>query len=157
MYKPDFVYAVHIATTPEKLWEALTQPAFIRRYFFDRRVETDWKPGSKITFYKPDGSPDILGEVTRFEPPKVLAYTFYCPAHQSKRKVETLVTCQLIPSLGGVKLLLTHENLLAEDYVEKTDGLEGINNGWPAILSNLKSLLETGKPCLDLSKAGPGA
>ncbi len=155
MDKNIFLYAIHIKSTPRELWAALTGPEFSKKYFFGYRVKSNWKRGSPIAYIRPDGATDIQGKILKCDPPKVLAYTFDTPFVRVKRKGPTRVTFEIFPMLGGVKLLLTHSNLIPKDTQKKILTLRGLNNGWPAILSNLKSLLETGKGCLDLSKMNP--
>ncbi len=153
--QPDFHYYIHIATTPEKLWEALTDNRFIPQYFFGYAIQSDWKVGSSLSFVTSEGSGSDYGKITLCEPPKVLAYTFQWTGDKLKRSKPTEVKFEILPMLGGVKLMLTHTNLLEGDTIENSFTLGGLNNGWPAILSNLKSLLETGKTILDMSQMGP--
>jgi uncharacterized protein YndB with AHSA1/START domain len=143
MSKPSFVYVTYIATTPEKLWEALTSGEFTQKYFFGRRVESDWQEGSPVTYYRPDGQLDVSGQVLRSVPPYLLSFTWQHHG-DTQRERPTRVTFELKPMDSCVKLTLKHEDLLPQDFCEDDDTFVGLNNGWPAILSNLKSLLETG-------------
>jgi uncharacterized protein YndB with AHSA1/START domain len=151
----SYVYAIHIKTTPKKLWTAMTDNRFIQKYFFCHTIQSKWKLGADIHFFRPDGTPSDYGKITRFEPPKALAYTFMMPGDKTKRSKPTEVTFEIFPMLGGVKLLLTHRNLKGVDMEKNPLTLRGLNNGWPAILSNLKSVMETGKDILDMSKMNP--
>jgi uncharacterized protein YndB with AHSA1/START domain len=144
MSKPSFVYVIYIATTPEKLWEALTSGEFTQKYFFGRRVESDWHEGSPVKYYRPNGELDVFGQVLRSEPPHLLSFTWQVPGDETPRERVTKVTFELKPMDSCVKLTLKHEDLLPQDIREDDDTFVGLNNGWPAILSNLKSLLETG-------------
>lgn len=153
--QPDFVYYIHVAAPPEKVWEALTDNKFIPLYFFGHTIRTDWKVGSSLRFHRPDGTPADYGKVTGFQPLKVLSYTFQWPSDKLKRANPTEAKFELLPMLGGVKLMLTHTHLLEGDTLENPFTLGGLNNGWPALLSNLKSVLETGNPCLDMSQMNP--
>ena len=155
MDKNSYVYAIHIKTTPRKLWAALTDNRFIQRYFFGHQIKSGWRRGADIQFFRPAGTPTDYGKITRYEPPRVLAYTFRMPGDKTKRSKPTEVAFEIFPMLGGVKLLLTHRNLTPKDTEKNPLTLRGLNNGWPAILSNLKSLLETGKDILDMSKMNP--
>ncbi len=155
MDKNSYVYAIHIKTTPKKLWTALIDNRFVRKYFFSHTIQSKWKVGADINFFRPDGSPADYGKITKFRPPKVLAYTFQNPGDKTKRSKPTEVTFEIFPMLGGVKLLLTHRNLTPKDTEKNPLTMRGLNNGWPALLSNLKSLLETGKDILDMSKMKP--
>ncbi len=146
-----FIYSTYIKTTPEKLWQALTEGDFSAKYWMGFRVESTWKPGSPIYVRNPafmGGKGDIEGKVIACDPPRRLTYTF---DHRSdplaaRRKGPSEVTYELIPMGPLVKLTLTHENLLPEDLDSGTRTAKGVNNGWPAIVSSLKSLLETGQP-----------
>ena len=146
-----FVYAIYIMTTPEKLWQALTDGDFSANYWFGFRVKSDWKTGSPIYVRNADfleGKGNLEGKVIACDPPRRLTYTFTRPADPlaAQRKGPSQVTYEITPVGPMVKLTLTHENLLPQDLEKQTNTLRGINNGWPAILSSLKSLLETGQP-----------
>lgn len=139
-----FLYVTYIATTPEKLWEALTSSDFTEQYFFGSKIESDWKVGSRIT-YSRNGQVTDYGTILKCEPYRILSFTWTYAADQAVREEPSQVTFELKQMGSTVKLTLKHEKLIAADIVEKDDTFEGLNNGWPAILSNLKSLLETGK------------
>jgi uncharacterized protein YndB with AHSA1/START domain len=148
--QPVFQYYIHIGAPLEKVWEALTNNSVISKYFFGLTVRSDWRVGAFITYVRPDGSIDIHGEITKYEVNKTLGFTFRTHVDIPRNR-PTEVTFELLPMMGGVKLMLTHEYLLPADGEKRFDTLRGLNNGWPAILSNMKSVLETGKACLDLS------
>lgn len=142
MSKPEFVYVAYIATTPEKLWAALTQGEFTKKYWYGRRIESDWQVGSPVRFF--DGDSDDLtdsGVVLEYDPPKRLAYTFQNEFDPSARKLApSRVTFSLQPQEGMVKLTLVHDELPSEEMAE------GFREGWSPILSSLKTFLESGKP-----------
>src|SRR5258708_4070925 len=140
MPKPEFVYVTYIDTTPEKLWEALTDGDFTQRYWFGARLKSDWKVGSTFEMLRSDGAVSDAGKVVECEPPKRLAYTFVNLSDQYKNEFPALATFVLEPFGKLVKLTLTHEG-----FAEGSKFFKGISGGWPAILSNLKSLLETGR------------
>ena len=141
-FKPAFVYTIYIASTPEKVWEALTQAEFSRKYFSGFAIETELKIGGAFIVRTPDGSEHISGEVVECDPPKKLTVTWNVnwPGLVEKLGV-TLVTYEIEPAGDAVKLTLiqAHDRPLSEDI------LSGGRTGWPAILSSLKSLLETGE------------
>lgn len=140
-----FTYAIYIATTPEKLWQALTDGEVTEKYFFGTRVQSDWRVGSQVT-YSRHGEVTDYGQVLKCEPLRLLSFTWNHVGDQTPREQPTRVTFKLQPiGAATVKLTLKHENLLKEDYVDDDNTFAGFNNGWPAILSNLKSWLETGK------------
>jgi uncharacterized protein YndB with AHSA1/START domain len=145
-----FVYATFIRTTPEKLWEALTSGDFSEKYWFGFRVELEPKVGGRIRVLPPKGSvgrSDHGGEVLAFEKFKKLSYTWMKEKHEGDGKRDGLsrVTYEITPVGEHVKLRLIHENLISDDVVADPNSFQGINNGWPAVISSLKSLLETGK------------
>ncbi|MBI3129705.1 MAG: SRPBCC family protein [Candidatus Tectomicrobia bacterium] len=147
MNKLGFVYVTYIATTPEKLWEALTSGDFTLLYYWSgRRVQSVWMPGSPVRHTKEDGSLDWQGEVLQADPPKLLSYTFdVAMGGEGRRERPSRVTFEIIPFMGHVKLTLTHGGFEPGSKV-----LPGISRGWPAILSSLKSLLEGGKALFPL-------
>jgi uncharacterized protein YndB with AHSA1/START domain len=152
MKKATFVYATFIRTTPEKLWEALTSGDFSEKYWFGFRVEVELKAGGAIRILPPKGMEehgDHAGTVLACEPYRKLVYTWNPkdkPELARKRDSLSRVTYETTPMGALVKLRLLHENLLPEDIEKDPNTFRGINNGWPAVISSLKSLLETGEP-----------
>jgi uncharacterized protein YndB with AHSA1/START domain len=139
MSKPEFVYVTYIETTAEKLWHALTDGDFTERYWFGHRVTSDWKVGSPYRFIAEDDH-TIDGTVQISDPPKRLAYSWNsgCSA-DAKSERTSRVTFDLEPRGKVVKLTVTHDEL---DEGGKT--FRDISGGWPIVIANLKSLLETG-------------
>ncbi|MEH2504081.1 MULTISPECIES: SRPBCC family protein [unclassified Bradyrhizobium] len=140
-FKPAIVYTIYIASTPEKVWEALTQAEFSRQYFSGQAVEVDLRVGGAFIMRTPDGALHISGEVIECEPLRKLTVTFNVnwPALLEKLG-PTLVTYEIEQAGDVVKLtmLQSHDREISDDI------LSGGRTGWPAILSSLKSLLETG-------------
>jgi uncharacterized protein YndB with AHSA1/START domain len=141
-FKPAIVYTIYIASTPEKVWQALTTAEFSRQYFFGFAVEAELKVGGAFVARAPDGSIHISGEVIECDPPRKLTITWNVnwPALVEKLGV-TLVTYEIERAGKAVRLTLTQ----AHDRPIDDDILSGGRQGWPAILSSLKSLLETGE------------
>jgi uncharacterized protein YndB with AHSA1/START domain len=142
-FKSTLVYTIYIASTPGKVWQALTSAEFSRQYFFGNSVEIDLKVGGAFIVRTPDGALHISGEVIECEPEKKLTVTFNVnwPALIEKLG-QTLVTYEIEQAGEAVRLTLTE----AHDRPISDDILSGGRQGWPAILSSLKSVLETGKP-----------
>ena len=148
-----FVYATYIRTTPEKLWEALTSGEFSVKYWMGFRIELELKAGGRLRILPPKGQEHLgnhAGEVLECEPFRKLVYTWNqadkdSPEITQKRQGLSRVTYELKPMGNQVRLRLIHENLLPEDIQKDPNTFQGVNNGWPAVLSSLKSLLETGK------------
>jgi uncharacterized protein YndB with AHSA1/START domain len=139
MRKPEFVYVSYIETTPERLWEALTSSEFSKRYWFNTELKSDWKVGSPFALVM-NGTTTDVGEILAADRPRRLSYTFHhVTSEAARRERPTKVTFNLEPHGKLVKLTLTHE-----DFEEGSVILDGLSRGWPAILSSLKSLLETG-------------
>lgn len=149
MAEPAFVYENEIATTPERLWEALTTGELTRQYWFDRRIESDWRIGSPVRFY--DGASENVtdtGQVLEADPPHRLSYTFRYEettsdgvGDQGQRAPDerpfTRVTFELTPLADGrVRLRLVH------DQLEHPEDVEVWREGWSPILANLAGFLE---------------
>lgn len=153
--KPSFVYVTYVATTPEKLWRALTDGVLTRKYWYGRRVECDWKVGSTVTFwYEAENGEAVSdrGIVLESDPPRRLSYTFHVEFIDELRDERpSRVTFEIEAIDTEVKLSLTHG-----DFEPGSKILEGCRSGWPTILSSLKSLLETGRP-LAAASAEAGA
>jgi len=133
-----YVYVTYINATPEAVWEALTDPDTTAAYW-GHRNESDWQEGSTWAHVRNDGSgiADVAGEVLVSDPPKRLVTTW--AGADGKGPDVSKVTMDLKASGKVVKLTVTHEDLIEEHYRQ-------ISGGWPAVLSNLKSYLETGAP-----------
>jgi len=137
--KPEFVYVTYIETTPERLWQALTSSEFSRRYWFNTELQSDFKVGSPFALVM-NGTTTDVGEILEADPPRRLSYTFHHVLNEQARKEPpTKVVFNLERHGNLVKLTLIHEN-----FAEGSKLLDGISKGWPAILSGLKSLLESG-------------
>ena len=139
-----FVYVTYIRTTPERLWSALTSSDFAQQYWLGARPEADWKVGGawKLTF--PDGRVADIGEIVEFEPTKRLGIRWrneFMP--EFKAEGWSLCTMEVEATGEAVKLMVTHS---MEGQASKFIG--AVSDGWPQILSNLKSLLETGSVVL---------
>ena len=140
-FKPAIVYTIYIAASPEQIWKALTTADFSRNYFSGFAIEADLKIGGAFIARAPDGSEHISGEVIECDPPKKLTVTWNVNWPGLVEKLgPTLVTYEIEEAGDVVKLtmLQSHDRDLSDDI------LSGGRAGWPAILSSLKSLLETG-------------
>jgi len=134
------VFEIYIKTTPERLWEAITNPELRSKYSFGVRVESDWTPGSHYAGSSP-GAPGLLmeGENLEVDPPRRLVQSFNALwGEDVKAEATSRVTWEIEPVGDSCRLVVTHDQLR-----------EGANNqlygGWPMILSGLKTLLETGE------------
>jgi len=142
-FKPAIVYTIYIASTPERVWEALTSAEFSRKYFFGNAVEVDLKVGGAYIVRTPDGALHISGEVIECDPPRKLTMTFNVNWPELiERLGPTLVTYEIEQAGDAVKLTM----LQSHDRPIDDDILSGGREGWPAILSSLKSVLESGNP-----------
>lgn len=144
MPKSTFVYVSYIRTTPEKLWSALTDVEFIKQYWFGMRCESGWTTGASWKLVADDGTVYDDGAIVEADPPRRLVIRW-----QHRRRPElseegaSLCTMELEPMAGAVKLSITHS-------IERDPSLfiAAVSGGWPKIMSNLKSLLETGSIAL---------
>ncbi len=149
MKKPDYVYVSYIATTPEKAWQALVDTELMRQYWADpaagcaRMNVSDWKPGSRWEHQRADGTGtvDIVGTVVECAPPRRLEFTWARPAEEGDKSKHSRV-CFEIEAYGEglIRLTVTHDDLERDAAM-----LAGVSGGWPKVLSNLKTLLETGR------------
>ncbi len=138
------VYVTYIAAAPERVWEALTGAEYTRRYFFGRSVESDWKPGSEWALRMEDGRVDVAGKVLEADPPRRLSLSWRVEWIEEMRHLpEAIVTYTIEPVSDGL-VRLTMEEAHPTPIPEAL--LEGGRQGWPIILSGLKTLLETGRP-----------
>jgi uncharacterized protein YndB with AHSA1/START domain len=151
MTRSTFVYVAYIRTTPEKLWSALTDPAFMTQYWFGCHCESQWAAGSPWKLVSSEGQVLDSGEIIEAEPPRRLVIRWH---HQNKPELKaegaSLCTMELEPASTAVKLTITHS-------VERDPSklIEAVSGGWPKVVSNLKSLLETGT--IALEEAYPAA
>jgi uncharacterized protein YndB with AHSA1/START domain/DNA-binding transcriptional ArsR family regulator len=137
--KDRFVYVIYIMSTPQKVWDALTDAAMNRQFWFGMHQDSDFKPGSPWSIVGDDGTVWDRGRILEADPPNkvVIAWT-----HQKRPELtaegESRCTIVLEEQQGTVKVTLTHEI-----DVENSQFIQAVSNGWPAILSALKSLLES--------------
>lgn len=140
-FTPAIVYTIYIASPPKTVWQALTTAEFSRAYFHGFDVVVDEKVGGAFRVLMPDGTLHIGGEVIEYDPPRKLTVTFDVNWPGLVEALgSTLVTYEIEQAGEAVKLTLTQ----SQDRELGDDILSGGRSGWPAILSNLKSLLETG-------------
>jgi uncharacterized protein YndB with AHSA1/START domain len=142
-FKPNTVYVIYIASTPEKVWQALTDPGFSKQYFFGFTVEVEPKTGGKFLMRYPDGRVHARGEVADWSPPRRLSCTWLIEGMGEFDELpECLVTYDIEQAGGSIKLTMTESH--SWDVPDAI--LAGGRSGWPAVLSSLKSVLETGSP-----------
>jgi uncharacterized protein YndB with AHSA1/START domain len=139
--RSQFVYVTYIRTTPAKLWAALTEPDFIRQYWFGTTVACAWKKGAPWKMVRADGSLTDSGEILEIDPPRRMVIRWQNEwAPELKAEGMSRCTIELEPIESSVKLTITHE-------IERPESkfITAVSGGWPRIASNLKSLLETGE------------
>jgi uncharacterized protein YndB with AHSA1/START domain len=150
--KSQFVYVTYISSSAEKVWNALMDPEMTRKYWghlnvSDWKVGSDWKHEDAST-----GAIRLVGKVVEATPPRRLVVTWASPADAQNQEKHTRVTFEIDSSGKAVRLTVTHDELEPGSEMEK-----GISRGWPVVLSNLKTLLETGqametKPLFEFSR-----
>lgn len=150
MANDRFVYVTFIRSTPDKIWEALTRPAFQRQYWFGMHIDSDFKAGSSWSLQFEDGRVADEGEVLQADPPRRLVISW---RHRMRPELtaegEARASFDIEQAEGSVKLTVVHEIDHAESKL-----IQAVSGGWPSILSSLKSLLETGEP---LGRPAPAA
>jgi uncharacterized protein YndB with AHSA1/START domain len=141
MAESEFVYVTYIRTTPEKLWNALTQPEFTRKFWVGTIQECEWKVGASWKLLSPTGRLADAGEVVEIDPPRKLVLTWQNHLFpEMTAEGFSRMTYELEPKGSTVKLTLTHT-------MNKKDSktINAVSHGWPHLLASLKSLLETGQ------------
>lgn len=143
-----FVYVLYIRTRPEKLWDALTQPDFTKRYWAETWQESGWKTGSSWKLMLPDGRVGDTGKILHADSPRRLEIQWgvdFIP--ELKAEGPTRVTYELEPVGESVKLTFTQESPVKDSKV-----IDMMSTGWPHLFASMKSLLETGEPLIETTK-----
>jgi uncharacterized protein YndB with AHSA1/START domain len=138
--RSSFVYVTFIRTTPAKLWQALTDPKFIHEYWFGSTVDSAWQKGAPWTLKRPDGQIDTTGEILDIDPPRRVVIRWqHERAPELAAEGPSRCTIELEPKGNAVKLTISHE-------IDRSSSklINSVSGGWPLVVSNLKSLLETG-------------
>jgi uncharacterized protein YndB with AHSA1/START domain len=142
MDKSRFVYVTYILTSSLKLWNALIDPRLTAKYWQHENV-SKWQPGARWEHRRSDTQKtvDIVGRVLELSPPRRLVLTWAFPADEARQARHSRVTFDIEPAGEVVRLTVTHEGL-----EPGSEMLRGIVDGWPKVISGLKSLLELGRP-----------
>jgi uncharacterized protein YndB with AHSA1/START domain len=137
--RPQFVYVTYIHATADKVWQALTDGDFTSRYWGGLHITSDWNAGSVVQHLTADGRAALVGEVLEADFPTRLSYTFHMQiSEETRADAPSRLTFELQPLEVVTKLTLTHDHAAAGETFSNT------SNGWPALMSSMKSLLETG-------------
>lgn len=135
--KPAHAHEVVIRATPERVWQALTDPEVTRRHYYGTRIESDLPPGSPSAYIQPDGTPMLDGEILEIDPPHRMEMTFRPLWRGEEGSCEvSRVTCELLPEGDSTRLTMGHDQL---------DPESGVSGRWPKILAGLRRLL-AGEP-----------
>ncbi len=136
------VYEVYIRTTPEKLWEAITDPTFTRQYFYGGEMRSEWRKDASYLLRGPDGRTFHEGKIVEIEPRRRLVQTFSAVFDEKARGDRPSRVTWTIERMGeACKLTVVHD-----DFDAETETYKGVGPGWNPVLSGLKTLLETGRP-----------
>src|SRR5215472_7900987 len=138
--QPPLHFVFYFAATPEKVWQGFVSPESNRTIFGGAELQSDFEPGSPIEWVGPgpDGKPTayVRGKVLQFQPPKLLQYTFA----MGRSEKFSRATVELVPETEATKVTVTHD-----EWAEDDANYAACADGWPRILSRLKTLIETGK------------
>jgi uncharacterized protein YndB with AHSA1/START domain len=140
MSVPSITITIYIASTPEKVWSALTDPNITERYWGGTRIESDWCVGSKV-IYRREGKVVDEHELLTCEPPLRFSHTFHPLFGEFASETPSRVAFELVPGGSVVQLTMTHDT-----FPEGSKVYPACGGAWPMLLSSLKTLLETGKP-----------
>lgn len=140
MNEQRIIEVIYIRTSITAVWEALTNPDITQRYWFNTRIESDWKIGSKVQYLR-NGELTDEHVILAIEKPHILSHTFRPLFGEFKSEPPSRVTFTLEESSEIVRLAIVHDNFPSESKV-----FRACSDGWPMILCNLKALLETGIP-----------
>jgi|SRR5579883_307696 len=144
MAKSTFVYVTYIRTTAEKLWSALTDAEFTKQYWFGCHCESEWMAGSSWRLIYPDGRLADSGEIVEADPPRRLVIRWRNEWNPDLRSEGDSRCVMELEQLGAaVKLSITHSN-----ECESSKFIDAVSGGWPKVISNLKSVIETGSIAL---------
>ena len=152
MSKAEFIYVTYIKTTPQKLWDALTNAEFMKQYWFGMYCTSEWTPGSPWQLRFTDGQIGDSGEIVESVPPARLTIKWrneWKPEFNAEGY--SLCVFEIASEGEAVKLTVTHGMDQSPSKL-----IEAVSGGWPKILSNLKSLLETGQVVLSRTADGRG-
>jgi len=138
-----FIYVIYIRTTPEKLWDALTNPEFTRQYWLGTWQDCTWQKGASWKLMIPDGRVGDSGEVVEIDKPRKLVLRWrneFLPDLRAEGYSLCTITLEPQGNMGVVKLTVTHT-------MDRPNSkfIQGVSTGWPGVFSGLKTLLETGK------------
>ena len=140
MDRPRHVFQVYIRTTPDELWQAITDPQFTQRYFHRSLVESSWAAGDPVRYWI-DKDLVVEGQVVHADPPRRLVTTWSFRRDPVLREdPASRVTWEIEPVGESCRLTLVHD-----DFPHETATFKSVGHGWPLVLSSLKSLLETGE------------
>lgn len=139
MSKPEFRYVIYIQTTPQQVWDAIQTPEMAKEFWGQRCNRSDWTVGSRWQHevYSDPSDVAVVGKVIESRPPHRLVLTWAEPDQVDNAEKTSRVAFDIEDFMGGVRLTVTHSDLTEEVY-------RSISGGWPAVLSSLKTLLESG-------------
>jgi uncharacterized protein YndB with AHSA1/START domain len=139
---------IYIRTTPERVWQALIEPEFTRRYWAETYQESGWQPGTSWRIMIPDGRVGDAGEIVECDPRRRIVLTWRNEFKPELRAEGfSRLTYELERLNESVKLTVIHEMDRPQSKL-----IDSVSQGWPAILSSLKSLLETGEPLVETTR-----
>jgi uncharacterized protein YndB with AHSA1/START domain len=141
-----FTYVMYVLTTPENIWNALIDPNMTEKYWKHVNI-SDWQPGSRWE-HRRAGKEEVLvlvGKVIEFSPPRRLVLSWAYPIDEAREERQSRVAIEIEPIDKAVRLTVTHDQLDPDSKM-----LYDITEGWPKVISSLKTFIETGKPLPEL-------
>ena len=142
MAESSFAYVTYIRSSPEKIWRALQEPEFTRKYWAGTTQQSEWKKGSSWKLLTPDGRVADSGQVLEHDPHKKFAVTWRHDLDlETQKEGYSRMSCELEQQGSSVKVSIVHAMDSKDSKL-----IEGVSDGWPMILASLKSMLETGTP-----------
>lgn len=140
MSRPEYIYVVAIASTPDDVWKGLTSPEFTKQYWHKTSVSSDFKVGSRIEFITEDGHIGCEGEILSVDFPSELSFTWQFPRNpETSMEPPSRVTFRLEPIATGTRLTVIHDQ-----FIDSSRMYDLIEPGWPLVICGLKTLLEAG-------------
>jgi len=139
--RPTLVHHVDIAAPPERVWKAITEPAYVEQYFFALRPRGDWLVGARIVYETASGATHLVADLREIQPARRLRYAVrLLRSTDTAGDLPSRVTWEIEPTATGCRLTVVHD-----EFEGETETYRRMGGGWPTALAGLKELVETGR------------